>query len=485
MPIFSREAGVCPASAIQEQFWILNQCHPESPAYNVPLLFRIRGPLDRACLEKSLNDLVARHQILRTRFVFENRMLSQCIEPEMPVALGLEPTGGGEAVQGRITEAVRRPFKLSELPLIRFRLFQAPGGEHLFLVVMHHIITDLRSKALFAAELSRLYGAYLGQGPVGRVAPAAQYVDFSLWQRGWLKGQGCRAMVAFWQKTLKGHTGLLELPMAKKRPGVLSLRGEALDLHFGPEETGALKRFSKKHRVTPFLTLLGAYVVLLFRYSGQSRLAVGVPLTNRRRAEDKETLGCFVNILPLALTLDGLTGFPELLGRVRQAMLGGHRNQEVPFRLLVHALQKRPAPGCNPLFQAGFTFEPPVSLSLSGLEVTAVPLHGGGSQLDLFLTLWEGAGGVRGYLEYNTDLFDAATVRRVADNYRTLVGEILRDGNRAILALPLASRPGAGDGAVRGPGQRPPPPRGCVNTCGGRVFAHPGDPSVTGRLVNH
>jgi len=439
MSTFSSEVISCPVSAIQEQFWLLNQLHPESPAYNIPLLFRLRGPLNRACLENSLNDMLGRHQILRTRFAMTEGDLFQHVASGLAVPLACEAPAGEEEVNRRVLEELRRPFILSELPLIRFRLFRTGDGEYLFLIVMHHIITDLRTKVLFTEELSGLYGAAVNQRPAMSPTPAVSYAEFSRWQRDWLSGDECRSMVAYWKERLKGRIDLLDLPMGKKRPALMSLRGDAVFFDFDPPFADELKRFSRHRNVTVFLTLLAAYAALLFRYGGNPRLTIGVPLTNRRKARYKDTLGCFVNILPLAVTVSGDAGFAELLGEVRRAMLGAHRHQEAPFRLLANTVEPRMDSSHNPLFQAGFTSEPPVELHLDGLDVEPVALHSGGAQLDLFLTFWEEAGGIRGYVEYNTDLFDAVMVRQVADNYRTLLREILSDGDRSISSLPVVS----------------------------------------------
>lgn len=439
MTTFSSEAASYPASAIQEQFWLINQLHPESSAYNIPLLFRIRGPLDRDSLEKSLNDMIGRHQILRTCFAMDRGDLVQHVAPSLNLPLACDVPEGEEAVNRCVREELRRPFSLSELPLIRFRLFRTGEEEHLFLIVMHHIITDLRTKELFTEELSSLYGAAVTRRPALQPASSVPYSEFSRWQRDWLAGDECRSMLVYWKEHLKGRTDSLDLPMEKKRPSLLSLEGEAVFFHLEPSFVGELKQFSRDRSVTIFLTLLAAYAALLFRYGGNPQLTIGVPLTNRRRARYKDTLGCFVNILPLAVTVSGETSFPDLLGKVRQAMLGAHRHQEAPYRLLAHTVEPRTGASHNPLFQAGFTLDPPVGMSLEGLEVEPVAVHSGGAQLDLFFTFWEGDDGIRGYFEYNSELFDEAMVRQVSENYRMLLREVLRDGDRPIAAIPVVS----------------------------------------------
>ena len=439
MTTLSSEAVSYPASAMQEQFWLLNQLHPESPAYNIPLLYRIRGALDRVCLEKSLNEMLGRHPILRTRFAMDRGDLVQYVAPVLTLPLACEVPEGDEGVNRCVRDEVRRPFALSELPLIRFRLFRTGEGDHLFLIVMHHIITDLRTKELFTEELSALYGAAVTRRPALSPSPAVPYAEFSRWQREWLSGDECRSMLVYWKEHLKGRTDLLDLPMGKKRPALMSLEGEAVFFHLDPTFAGELKRFSRDRSVTVFLTLLAAYAALLFKYGGNPRLTIGVPLTNRRRARYKDTLGCFVNILPLTVTVSGDTRFPDLIGEVRRAMLGAHRHQEAPFRLLANTVGPRMDSSHNPLFQAGFTSEPPVGLCLEGLDVEPVAVHSGGAQLDLFLSFWEGDDGIRGYLEYTTDLFDEAMVRQVAENYRTLLREILCEGDRPIASIPVVS----------------------------------------------
>ena len=432
-----------PASIIQEQFWLINRLQPGNTSYNIPSLFRLKGSLNADAIKQSVNEITRRHEIFRTTFTSENGQLQQIVADEPRFAFSsilvtdLNSQKTDEKLQILIRREVETSFDLERGPLLRVTLYCISDDEHYLLIMMHHIITDLRSKELFAAELSFLYNV-LTQGKSPALPPPEQhYKDFALWQKNWLASQDSEKVLTFWQKRLSNHSGYLNLPTDRPRQPVQILSGGAIPFNLSKSFTESLKEFSRQNNVNIFLTLLTAYLILLFRYTNQKDIIIGVPLTNRRHDPHKNILGCFVNILPLVFTISNDLPFEEVLRQVRLEMLAAHRNQEAPYELIVKRLRPKRDPSYNPLFQAGFTFEPPMELEFAGVEITAQKIHNHGTQLDLFLTLWENEGEVHGLIEYNRELFDDSTLNRFAGHYETLLQGILTKPTNLISILPL------------------------------------------------
>jgi amino acid adenylation domain-containing protein len=432
-----------PASIIQEQFWLINRLQPDNTAYNIPSLFRLKGSLNSDFIKQSVSEITRRHEIFRTTFASENGQLQQIITDEPRCAFSsilltdLTSEQTEEKLQSLIRREVETPFDLERGPLLRVTLYRISDDEHYLLIMMHHIITDLRSKELFSAELSFLYNALTQGKPSVLPPPEQHYKNFALWQKNWLKSKQSEAMLAYWQEHLRNHSGYLNLPTDRPRQPVQILSGEAIPFHLPRFFTESLKKFSRRNSVNIFLTLLTAYLILLFRYTSQKDIVIGVPLTNRRHDPHKDILGCFVNILPLSFTISHDLTFEDVLRQVRLEMLAAHRNQEAPYELIVKSLRPKRDPSYNPLFQAGFTFEPPMELELEGVEITAQKIHNHGTQLDLFLTLWEKEEEVHGFIEYNKELFDESTLTRLAGHYETLLQSILTKPNDLISSLPF------------------------------------------------
>ena len=432
-----------PASIIQQQFWLINQLHPDSPAYNIPSLFRLKGLLTRLALEKSINGIIRRHEVFRTTFTTINGEPFQIIAPQLcldlPVIdLSSRPKSELDVeVQRLVSKEVIRPFDLSSGPLIRAQLLRLSDEEHLFLIVMHHIITDLHTKDQFAIEFSILYDAFLTNKPSPLAEPVLQYSHYAVWQQEWLKGEEFSSMLSYWEQQLKEKSVFLDLPTDRKQPALQSLNGAEQPVSLPRSLTDDLKQFSRREKVNIFITLLSAFLVLLHKYSRQLDITVGVPLTNRRQREYKDIMGCFVNILPISINFSGDPNFQEVIHRVRKAMLGAHRHQEVPYESIVKELKPKRDFSYNPLFQVGFTFEPPMELDLKGLTVETLSIHNGGAQLDVFTTLWDTKEGIRGRFEYNTDLFDGATMIRFAGHYLTLLKAIIAVANQPVSQLPI------------------------------------------------
>jgi amino acid adenylation domain-containing protein len=432
-----------PASCIQEQFWLINRLHPANTAYNIPSLFKLKGPLDSDVIKQSVSEIIRRHDIFRTTFTSENGELHQIVAAEPRFAFSsvllndINPGKKEKKLQSLISSEVQSPFDLEQGPLLRVTLFCISDDEHYLLIMMHHIITDLRSKELFSSELSYFYNALIQGKTTDLPSPEQQYKDYSLWQKNWLGSGEYEAMLEHWRKHLSNHSGYLNLPTDHPRQPVQILSGGSMPFHLPQSFSDSLKEFSRQKNVNIFLTLLTAYLILLFRYTVQKDIIIGVPLTNRRQNSHKDFLGCFVNILPLTFTVSNDMTFDEVLRQVRLEMLAAHRNQEMPYEQMVKKLQTKRDPSYNPFFQVGFTFEPPMELEFAGLEITTQKIHNQGTQLDLFLNLWEKEEEVHGFIEYNRELFDDSTLTRFAGHYKTLLQAILTDQDHLISTLPI------------------------------------------------
>ena len=430
------------ASAVQQQFWLLHQLNPNSPAYNIGSVFRLRGNLRVDRLETSVNILYRDYAVIRSTFALEGDELFQIEHPYRPIQIAMENVEHGKdntkEAQRIIKDEVARCFDLEKGPLARFKLLNFGGKEHVFIITMHHIITDLRSKEVLGERLSFLYNS----GPGGE-APADEsesYARFSQWQREWLSSSDFQDKLAFWRQHLAGRGGLLAMPADRPRNPLRALRGSAVGLDIPPALFEGLKRFCRERSLNAFLVLLSVYIGVLNRYSGQETIVVGVPFTNRRREEYKDAVGCFVNAVPIAAGVNESTTFMELLAITRKAMLEAHRRQEVPLEAIVKAMGIPRDPSFNPVYQAGFTFEHPMTMTLSGLAVEPVYIHHGGAQLDLFATFWEATDALRGFLEYDSDLFDAETARRISANFIVLLEAAISDPLERVCRLSLLTK---------------------------------------------
>lgn len=439
----NKDILVFPASITQQQFWMINQLYPDSPAYNIPSVFRLRGHLNSLALEQSINEIIQRHEVFRTTFTTRNGELLQVITPQLHIDLPVIDLSSWPKskldvdVPRMVRIEAALPFDLSSGPLIRAKLLRLSDSEHIFVITIHHTISDLHTSDQFAEELATLFDSYLEDKPSFLEKPTRQYSDYAVWQQEWLKGEEFSSMFSYWQQQLKDQSGFLGLPADRQRPAIQSLNGTAHPLQFSRSFTNELKQFSRQETVTIFLTLLSVYVVLLHRYSGQPDIVVGIPYTNRRRDEHKDTMGCFVNILPLSVDLSGDPSFRQVMHHLRKAMLGAHRHQEVPYWMIMKKLEQKRDGSYNPLFQVGFTFAPPMKLKLQGLTVESISIHGGGSQLDMFPTFWDSEQGIYGQFEYNTDIFDETTIERFANNYLTLLKAVMVDANQPISLVPI------------------------------------------------
>ncbi len=435
--------GRLPLSFAQQRLWFLNQLEPESAAYNVAAALVARGSLEAALLAATLSEVARRHEVLRTVFRSGDEGPVQVILPAAPVELPRvdlsELSGDRQEIEVRrlaLAEA-RRPFDLARGPLLRAGLLRIDAEEHVLLFNLHHSIADGWSIGVLVREVSAIYEAFRQGRPSPLPALGVQYADFSVWQRGWLSGEVLQGEIAYWRERLSGAPALLELPTDRPRPPVQSFRGTALPFALSGDLTEGLRALSRRSGATPFMALLTVWATLLARYSGQSDVSVGSPIAGRNRLETEGLIGFFVNTLVLRTDLSGNPSFGEALGRVRRGVLEAYAHQDVPFEMLIESLRPERSLSYEPLFQVVLNLHnmPRGEMALSGLSWRSLRLEQGTVQFDLTLTLAEDQGTLAGQLDYRTDLFDRATIRRLAGHLETLLAGVAGDESRAERAL--------------------------------------------------
>lgn len=435
-----------PLSFGQEQLWFVSQLEPDSPAYNVPLAIKIAGSLDISFLRKSLQQVVQRHEILRTRFELADDRAIQVVEPtlEIPLLLVDVSTTCGTQSDCELTDLIQqevsRPFDLAQAPLFRTCLFQINSQEQVLLLVFHHIISDDWSLRLFMQELWHLYEAHVRGVPSTLPDITIQYVDFAAWQQKWMTASWLNPQLTYWTNQLADLPPILELPTDRPRRANRTRQAGAEVSHLGPALVGSLQTLSRQSEVTLFITLLTAFQALLYRYTSQEDIVVGTPITNRPDPKFENIIGYFVNTLVLRLDLTGNPTFQQLLARAREMVLGAFNHRDLPFDRLVQALQPERALSHNPLFQVMFAYqnEPSVNdLKPTGLNLNAYQVNTGTAMFDLVLFLEETPQGINVVWDYDADLFDAATIRRLASHFEQLVTGLATNPAQPVLQLPL------------------------------------------------
>ncbi len=437
--------GLLPTSFAQQRIWFLDQWNPGNPIYNIPFALHIAGALDRPTLQRALDEIVRRHEVLRTTFHPVEGQPVQAIAPAAPVVLQthdlrhIPAAERTEQARQAAAAEVRRPFDLAQGPLLRCVLLRLDEQAHVLLLTMHHTIADGWSLGVFLNELAAIYSAYTQGQPVPLHALPIQYADFAAWQRHWLRGSVLDAQMACWQQQLAGELPVLALPTDRPRPTIQTYNGATYRFTLPELLTRALKTLSQQHQVTLFMTLLTAFNALLYRYSGQTDLLVGSPIANRNRSDIEHMIGCFVNTLVLRNDLSGNPTVSEVLRRVQETALAAYANQDVPFEQLVETLQPERDLGRHPLFQVMFSYQntPPPRVTMPDLHVGPFDIDTGTAKFDLLLEMQETPHGLVGLWEYNTDLFDTATIERMTGHLQQLMQGMVANPGARLETLPL------------------------------------------------
>ena len=420
------EVGPRPLSFTQEALWFLDQLAPGQPTFNVTAALRIKGTLDQSALERSLKELGRRHGALRTSFIATGGTPQQVVEPHASLSLDMAdltelPLGLREdEARRRALDESRRPFDLSRGPLAHLSLLRLGDDDHALFLTMHHLITDGWSFGVAASELATLYEADRHGLPSPLPDPPIQYADFARWQRDQFESGAWSAQIECWKRRLAGVPAL-ELPMDRPRPPIRSARGALHQLVLSPELSAMVRTVALREGVTPFMTLLAAFQLVLSRWSGQDDFAIGVPAANRSRPETERLIGYFVNMIALRADLSGNPSVRDFLARVREVALEAFENQEVPLEILIPALAPRRDASRSPLFQVMFVLQnnPMPAVDVPGLAFSPLNLDQGTgtSKFDLSLGFEDTPGGFTGSVEFNTDLFNAATIERFSQQY--------------------------------------------------------------------
>jgi amino acid adenylation domain-containing protein len=427
-----------PLSFAQQRLWFMDQMEQGNPFYNIAAVVRLRGPLDVTALERSFGEIVNRHEVLRTRFEVVDGQPVQIVTPALSWSLPLidlrEVSNADAEVTERAAEEAQKPFDLSTGGLLRTTLLQLGDEEHALLVTMHHIVSDAWSVGIFIRELTSLYESFVDEQESLLPALSIQYADFARWQQQWLTGDVLAAQMEYWKQHLAGAPALLNFPTDRPRPAVQKFQGETQTIVLSQSMTDALKSLSRQQGATLFMTLLAAFKTLLFRYTNQADIVVGTPIAGRNRADIENLIGFFVNTQAIRTHLDAEMSFRDLLAQVRTVVLDAHARQDLPFEKLVEELQPERSLSHTPIFQVMFALQnvPMPALELRGLEVSAVEATVKTAKFDFSLSFEEKTEGLVGTLEYNTDLFDAATMTRLLGHYSRLLEDVVRSDETRI-----------------------------------------------------
>jgi amino acid adenylation domain-containing protein len=441
-----KDSGPVPLSFAQQRLWFLEQMGYSN--YFVSATSRLTGVLDVRAIERSLNEIVQRHEALRTTFTTIDGQPMQIIAPRLPLMLPLLDLGQLTSDE-RAAEATRlrnealRPFNLERGPLLRASLLRLAEDEHLLLLTMHHIVSDGWSLGVLFSELATLYEGFVKGETSSLPELPLQYADFAVWQRRWLSGEILERQLAYWKEQLSDTPPVLDLPTDLPRPPIPTIAGSFLIWELSKELTEALKNLSREEGVSLYMTLLAAFKILLARYTGQDEVVVGTPIANRNRIEIENLIGFFVNTLVLRTDLSGNPSFKELLKRIREVTLGAFAHQDMPFEKLVEELQPERDITRTPFFQVMFSLQnaplPPLKLSqvtMTLLEDETITT----SQFDLTFDSTERSdGSMECLLEYSTDIFERATVQRMMNHYTKLLENVVANPQLRIRELPLVT----------------------------------------------
>jgi len=435
-----------PLSFAQQRLWFLDQLEPGNPVYNVPWAMRLDGPLNMQALQASIDDLVNRHETLRTLFSVTMGKPQQCVLDKTTVPIeSLDATGASEEeVEQQLRTLARIPFGLSQTPLMRVHVLHLDNQQHVILLVLHHIISDGWSLSVLYQELVKLYAGHCQGKNVNLPELPVHYADYSVWQHDWFRGDGQQQQLDYWKDRLHGAPEIIELPTDRPRGATQTYNGAFIE-HVLPDHIHqGLKDVARTEHGTLFMVCLAAFNILLARYSGQTDICVGTPVAGRRHTDLEGLIGFFINTLVMRNDLSGDPDFAELIGRVKQTALEAYAHQELPFEKLVDELHPTRDMSHAPLFQVAFILQNTPwdqSATLHDLEISPIELDYGVAKFDLSLVMAERREGLLVHFEYNTDLYDHSSIERMVGHFETLLEGIVKDHKQAVTDLPLLTAP--------------------------------------------
>ena len=437
-----------PVSFAQQRLWFLDKLEGGSFTYNIPIAVRLKGSLNRVALTNALNEVIRRHEALRTSFSTVEGKPVQVISDyqwlTLPV-VNLSQLGEEEReaeVQRRAVEEAQQPFDLARGPLVRAHLLYLSEEEHVALLTMHHIISDGWSRGVLIRELMALYEAYSSGAESPLEELPIQYADYAVWQKEWLQGSILQEQLDYWKEQLKDAPPLLELPLDRPRPPMQSANGAKFCFTLTASLSERLKELSRAEGTTLFMVLLAGFQVLLSRYSGQTDIVVGTPIAGRHQGEVEGLIGLFVNTLVLRAKVRGEASFREMLKQVREKSLGAYEHQDMPFEKLLDELKVERNLSHSPLFQVMFILQnmPVGTLESGNLTLEVLEIDSKVAKFDLTLSMVEDGGqNLSSVFIYNTDLFDAATISRLATHFQTLLNSIVTSPEQSISELEMLS----------------------------------------------
>lgn len=459
-----------PLSYAQQRLWFIDQLTPGGSVYNVPAAVRIEGALNFGALQRALEEIVRRHESLRTTFTAVGNDPQQIIHGTSSIEMPLEDLAAvaEEEKESRATrlveEEARRPFDLGRGPMMRVRLVRLSAQDHVLVVTMHHIVSDAWSIGILIREVSLLYEAFSAGLPSPLPELPIQYADYSVWQRAWLSGEVMGQQLKYWQHQL-AEVASLDLPADHPRPPVMSYRGASVPITISSEQLAGIKELGRRQGVTLYMTLLAALQALLYRYTSQTDVAVGSPIAGRRQGELEGLIGFFINTLVLRAQVDPVAPFTRLLQQVKEVTLQAYAHQDVPFEKLVEVVQPERDMGRTPLFQVMLVLQnaPQSGLRLGEARLQSFGIGSSTAKFDLTLNFTETPSGLLGSAGYSTDLFDAPTIARMMEHYRLMLAGIVAEPERSAAELPLLSEAERRQALVEWTRAERVEPRGCIH----------------------
>ncbi|HEX3028864.1 MAG TPA: amino acid adenylation domain-containing protein, partial [Clostridia bacterium] len=434
------ERNSFPLSFSQSRLWFMDQLYPESIMYNFPFAYRIKGRLDIQLFEEAVNEIIKRHEILRTSFQLVDGEPKQVVIPALQVKFEIDDLSGVPAEDkekealGIARKHAEVLFNLQENRLIRFKLICLDEDEVIFVTTVHHIIFDSWSMNVFLEELSNIYNAFCSGG--GHTLPELpiQYADYTEVQLRWLQDDAEGRLLDYWKDKLGDEISIVEFPADKQRPQMITSNGDLVSFELSMEQTRKLRQFASAHNSTLNMVALAAFKYLIYRYTHQSKIMVGSHVANRKMLNTQGLIGLLVNTLVLCTDISENMSFADLLEKVKQTVLGAFENQDMPFERLVEEYQLERDTSRSSMVQIMYNYinVPKANLVLNGLKITDYPLGGRASTIEVLLNIEEDEHIIRGYFEYNTDLYYRATMERIAEQYKEILNEIISNADKQI-----------------------------------------------------